>query len=955
MRQFLPSGLVASWLAVAGATGEDGAAACFEMPYKLSGMRAVEYMATDAFSPERIASGQAFFSQRCAVCHTLSGRDLVMFGDPEFNAARVISATHKFSGASADPEIGEKIYEYLRFNFPGPFQSQHDPIMQPGPDDKFGPGKTNPILSENTDLWGALTGHRFPTAADLDLPRIWHDYEWPRILVSFDSIYWSEWLPHLMPSAADREYVLTQNAKLLARTPQERAEAGLQASGFRKAGQAGIPTDHWHAVLDFDYSLPSCWDPSQGWKGDWVFGFKERDIIFPTGFHFRHTDWRAINKQEKISSNSRMAIRWYLPPLFWSTGKEAEYPGDRNWDPVANPKAANFRPDNTSTYHFNWGCQVGEAFGTGGADYAVLNAMKYWAEIWYHSQVYHLDRYSTQKKEIANYGLESRKATTQVQYPWEALSRLDPNDNRAKLKPFLLEFIYQNWKAAIGFTPEELAQSWDGKPYSEFSKRYHNACTAFANLRKLLTPDEQDFFQVYIRRFYKENPGRGDAQSAQRWESFASVTAKPVILPVGRNDLDADGSPLHNTFRFIAGRPNRIKLLRAQTGNDDLVLTAPHLPSGAKLTVVRGAWIYPKENTDNDYFLDWAPAGTDVGRHSVMIQAAGVSSAAITIHVVRDDPPLLDAIPDKIVYVGQELTFPLTVRNHDNEGFQYSMEGGLGEVIQNAGNTAGIYSLRLDIPEAVQYPEKSLGDHRVKFTVRDRDRRQASTSARITVRSNRRPTFAITSPSGHELTGPGHFKNMVYAKVGDTLQIEVAASDPDGDPVEISKTVDFPGYIQNNRYSFVVDAKTAAEHPGPNVLTLIVKDYDAASDPRFPRYKSSQHIPHLVFFEPKDAPVNHSPWAVAGQHQTITSGATMVLDATDSFDMDRQPIRYHWSQHEGEKVSLSSDSSVKTTFVAPTVTEPVILKFQLTVKDPLGLADSAVVRIKVLPAGTAGY
>lgn len=68
--------------------------------------------------------------------------------------------------------------------------------------------------------------------------------------------------------------------------------------------------------------------------------------------------------------------------------------------------------------------------------------------------------------------------------------------------------------------------------------------------------------------------------------------------------------------------------------------------------------------------------------------------------------------------------------------------------------------------------------------------------------------------------------------------------------------------------------------------------------------------------------------------------------------MDRQPIRFQWSQQEGPRVRLSSDSSVKPTFVAPTVTEPTILKFHLTVKDPLGLADSAVVRVKILPAGT---
>ncbi len=101
------------------------------------------FLAEDAYSESRLAEGKAMFDEKCAICHSESGRDMVYFGDPDFNETRVAGSVKKFAGATDDPEIGEKVYEYLRYNNDGPFMSQDDPFLQPGP---YGTGVDNRIL-----------------------------------------------------------------------------------------------------------------------------------------------------------------------------------------------------------------------------------------------------------------------------------------------------------------------------------------------------------------------------------------------------------------------------------------------------------------------------------------------------------------------------------------------------------------------------------------------------------------------------------------------------------------------------------------------------------------------------------------------------------------------------------------------------------------------------------------
>lgn len=79
---------------------------------------------------------------------------------------------------------------------------------------------------------------------------------------------------------------------------------------------------------------------------------------------------------------------------------------------------------------------------------------------------------------------------------------------------------------------------------------------------------------------------------------------------------------------------------------------------------------------------------------------------------------------------------------------------------------------------------------------------------------------------------------------------------------------------------------------------------------------------------------NQTPIAVAtGPSAVIYAGNNVQLSATDSSDVDGDPLSYLWSQTSGPKVVLSNEKSATPTFIAPTVSEAKTLVFSLTVAD----------------------
>jgi hypothetical protein len=88
--------------------------------------------------------------------------------------------------------------------------------------------------------------------------------------------------------------------------------------------------------------------------------------------------------------------------------------------------------------------------------------------------------------------------------------------------------------------------------------------------------------------------------------------------------------------------------------------------------------------------------------------------------------------------------------------------------------------------------------------------------------------------------------------------------------------------------------------------------------------------------------VNIPPKADAGLDQTVNEGSQVVLDASNSKDVDDGIASYGWKQVSGPIAVLSDTNSARPSFVAPDVASAgASLAFQVTVTDTGGLQDTA--------------
>lgn len=92
---------------------------------------------------------------------------------------------------------------------------------------------------------------------------------------------------------------------------------------------------------------------------------------------------------------------------------------------------------------------------------------------------------------------------------------------------------------------------------------------------------------------------------------------------------------------------------------------------------------------------------------------------------------------------------------------------------------------------------------------------------------------------------------------------------------------------------------------------------------------------------------NAAPVANAGMSLASSVGALVTLDGSLSSDPDPDDVlSYTWTQEFGDPVTLGRDDAPVVTFLAPRT--PQLLEFRLTVRDPEGAEDSAIVVVTVL-------
>jgi hypothetical protein len=99
---------------------------------------------------------------------------------------------------------------------------------------------------------------------------------------------------------------------------------------------------------------------------------------------------------------------------------------------------------------------------------------------------------------------------------------------------------------------------------------------------------------------------------------------------------------------------------------------------------------------------------------------------------------------------------------------------------------------------------------------------------------------------------------------------------------------------------------------------------------------------------------NVAPNAVAGASRTVAEGSEVTLDGSASNDPDGDALAYAWQQSLGPSVTLSGADTATPRFTAPSVSSDTLLRFDLVVTDPRGLADTANTSVTVTAGASGG-
>jgi hypothetical protein len=91
------------------------------------------------------------------------------------------------------------------------------------------------------------------------------------------------------------------------------------------------------------------------------------------------------------------------------------------------------------------------------------------------------------------------------------------------------------------------------------------------------------------------------------------------------------------------------------------------------------------------------------------------------------------------------------------------------------------------------------------------------------------------------------------------------------------------------------------------------------------------------------------PYAEAGPDQVVLSGSAVTLDGSRSYDSSGGEVTCVWRQTVGPYVLPPDPSGCILTFTAPQVSGTVILTFELTVTDVLGLFSRDATNVTIVP------
>jgi Bacterial Ig domain/PKD domain len=177
-------------------------------------------------------------------------------------------------------------------------------------------------------------------------------------------------------------------------------------------------------------------------------------------------------------------------------------------------------------------------------------------------------------------------------------------------------------------------------------------------------------------------------------------------------------------------------------------------------------------------------------------------------------------------------------------------------------------------------------------------------------------------------------------------EITLTATDPDLGNTITFTIVDRPfhGTLSTGSTPNSVKYTPMTGYVGPDAFT-----YTATDNHGFARTKAS------VSITVSRGTTNLPPTANAGPDQIVNESLPVTLDGSASTDPRGGTLTYKWTQTAGPAVTLSSTSSSRPTFTAPTIlTNTAVLAFELTVTNGAGLTGSDTVLITVNHVTPAG-
>ncbi|QDI88468.1 peptidase [Candidatus Nitrosopumilus sp. SW] len=293
-------------------------------------------------------------------------------------------------------------------------------------------------------------------------------------------------------------------------------------------------------------------------------------------------------------------------------------------------------------------------------------------------------------------------------------------------------------------------------------------------------------------------------------------------------------------------------------------------------------------------------------------------SDSMTVFVTdRNSPPSALAGPDKRVVSGSDVTIVGSGADADGDELTFSWKQLSGDMVDF--NKSG-KSLNFKAPEVLPSESKRLS---FQLTVTD-----------TTDQKGFDQVVVFVSPENGAPIATASDDRTVYENT--LVDIMCSGVDPDGDSLTFTWSTQ-----SNAKFTDSSSGKTTVTAPSvvkdsKITLTCTVSDGTlSASDSLVLTVKNT---------------LNQDIIADAGNDRIVNENVRVSLDGTGS-DPENQPLKFTWTQISGEKVNLSSSSSLTPSFTSPTVAnnEIKVLVFELKVFDDNGRQATDTVKITVDP------